>query len=101
MARAAVVPGGVNYVTLFIYCGIACLFILIIVKALQTLEGPKRKKVKGSKVAKVDMRGRYGDAMKRRAVKLEDLDDTTIQLLLQDGKLTQNQIASLKKQGKL
>ncbi|KNC83842.1 hypothetical protein SARC_03924 [Sphaeroforma arctica JP610] len=56
---------------------------------------------KDPKVAKVDLRSHYGDGIKQRAVKIEDLDQTQIQGLMDAGKLSDMQIRRLRALGKL
>ncbi|KAI9199360.1 uncharacterized protein BJ171DRAFT_601937 [Polychytrium aggregatum] len=70
---------------------------------------PKRRRIHNAasaglqddEVAQVDLTARYGSAMQKRAVKIEDLDTETLLLLKRDGKLNEATVQRLEELGKL
>lgn len=107
--KKAIMPGGVDYTKVFMILGGLCLIIFAISRVLNK-SNTNRKIRPGTDgaannqnkyVAKVDLRDRYGGQMKRRAVNIEELDETTLRLLHKDNKLTPGQVELLKNKGKL
>ncbi|KAI8914602.1 hypothetical protein EDD86DRAFT_273651, partial [Gorgonomyces haynaldii] len=80
--------------------GYAGLFVLLILVALVVYCSKRPSAQKDPYVARVNLQERYG-GLEKRQVSIKDISDEQLELLRRDGKLTQQTILTLEKEGRL